>query len=66
MNLLIATLGPLETKYSGHLSSLIDVSEGERDTLLLPDELLDSVTDLVSVGEIGKSSLQAVAIFLLC
>jgi len=37
--------------------------DGERDTLLLPEELNDSVTDLVSVGESGKSSLQAVAMF---
>jgi hypothetical protein len=53
----------LETTRAGHLSSLIDEFDGERDTLLLPEELIDSVTDLVSVGERGKSSLQAVAIF---
>jgi hypothetical protein len=53
----------LETTRAGHLSSLIEEIDGERDTLLLPEELIDSVTDFVSVGESGKSSLQAVAIF---
>lgn len=53
--------GPLETTRTGHLSSLIEEFDGERDTLLLQEELIDSVTDLVSVGERGKSSLQAVA-----
>jgi hypothetical protein len=53
----------LETTRTGHLSSLIEEFDGERDTLLLPKELIDSVTDFVSVGEIGKSSLQAVAMF---
>jgi hypothetical protein len=53
----------LETIRAGHLSSLIEEFDGERDTLLLPEELTDSVTDLVSVGETGKSSLQAAAMF---
>lgn len=63
ITLLTPILGPLETINAGHLSSLIDEIDGERDKLLLPEELIDSVTDLLSVGEIGKSSLQAVAMF---
>jgi hypothetical protein len=53
----------LETTRAGHLSSLIEEFDGERDTLLLPEELIDSVTDFVSFGESGKPSLQAVAMF---
>jgi len=60
---LTPVFGSLETTRAGHLSSLIDEFDGERDTLLLPEELIDSVTDLVSVGERGKPSLQAVAMF---
>jgi hypothetical protein len=60
---LTTVFGSLETTNAGHLSSLIDEIDGERDKLLLPEELIDSVTDLLSVGEIGKSSLQAVAMF---
>lgn len=63
ITLLTPILGSLETINAGHLSSLIDEIDGERDKLLLPEELIDSVTDLLSVGEIGKSSLQAVAMF---
>jgi hypothetical protein len=58
-------LGSLETINADHLSSLIDEFDGERDKLLLPEELSDSVTDVVSIGEMGKSSLQAEAMFML-
>jgi hypothetical protein len=61
--LLTPIFGSLETTNIGHLSSLIDEIDGERDTLLLPEELSESLADLLSVGEIGKSSLHAVAIF---
>jgi hypothetical protein len=57
-------LGSLETISAGHLSSLIDEFDGERDKLLLPEELIDSVTDVVSIGDMGKSSLQAEAMFM--
>lgn len=65
ITLLTPVFGSLETISAGHLSSLIDEFDGERDKLLLPEELTDSVTDVVSIGEMGKSSLQAEAMFML-